>query len=60
MDILHQHWLQGIKVALRAYTRASDDYAMNVAVPPVALWALGIAAVVVLLEWVVSRTASRG
>jgi len=61
MDILHQQWAQGIRVALKAYTRASDAYAAlnNLPVPPVALWAVGIAAAIVLLEWVVSLPAHR-
>lgn len=54
MDILHEEWAQGIKVALKAYTRASDAYAQNLVVPSVALWAVLIAAGVVLLEWVIA------
>jgi len=54
MDILHQEWAQGIKVALKAYTRASDAYAQNLVTPSVALWAVLIAAGFVLLEWLVS------
>ena len=59
MDILHEEWAQGIKVALKAYTRASDAYASNFTWSP-ALWALGIAAGLVLLEWLLSRHALRG
>jgi hypothetical protein len=58
MDILHEEWAQGIKVALKAYGRASDAYAQNIIVPSgipsVALWSVLIAAGVVLLEWLVS------
>lgn len=58
MDFLHGSWAQGIRVALKAYTRASDAYALHfAAMPPVALWAVGIAAAIVLLEWVLARTA---
>jgi hypothetical protein len=53
MDILHEHWAQGIKVALKAYTRASDDY-QNLMAPSVALWAVVIAGGIVLLEWLVA------
>ena len=60
MDILHEPWAQGIRVALKAYTRAADAYALNLAVPPVALWVVGIAAAIVLLEWVLARHAPRG
>ena len=59
MDILHEPWAQGIRVALKAYTRAADAYALNLVVPPVALWAVGIAAAIVLLEWVLARNAPR-
>ncbi|MBC5783255.1 hypothetical protein H8N03_09890 [Ramlibacter sp. USB13] len=55
MDILHEEWAQGIKLALKAYTRASDAYAQNLVAPSVALWAVLIAAGVVLLEWVIAR-----
>ena len=58
MDILHEQWAQGIKVALKAYTRASDAY-QNLMAPSVALWALGIAAGIVLIEWIASRNAHR-
>jgi len=54
MDILHQEWAQGIKVALKAYTRASDAY-QNLMAPSVALWAVAIAVGVVALEWVLAR-----
>jgi hypothetical protein len=59
MDILHEEWAHGIKLALKAYTRASDAYAQNIIVPSgipsVALWAVVIAGGLVLLEWLVSR-----
>jgi hypothetical protein len=62
MDILHQEWAQGIKTALKAYSRASDAaYAPNLPLPAelplqsVTLWALLIAAGVLLLEWLVAR-----
>ena len=45
----------GAEAALQAYTRASDAYALWAIAPPVAVWALGLAAALVLLEWVVSR-----
>ena len=54
MDILHEEWAQGIRVALKAYTRASDAYAQDLFAPSVALWAVLIAAGVVLLEWVIA------
>jgi len=54
MDILHEEWAQGIKVALKAYTRASDAY-QNLMAPSVALWVVGIAAGIVLLEWALGR-----
>jgi hypothetical protein len=54
MDILHAEWAQGIKVALKAYTRASDAYAQNLFAPSVALWAVLIAGGIVLLEWIVA------
>lgn len=54
MDILHEEWAQGIKVALKAYTRASDAYAQNLVAPSVALWAVLIAAGFVLLEWLIA------
>jgi hypothetical protein len=60
MDILHEPWAQGIRLALKAYTRASDAYALNLAMPPVALWAVGIAGAIVLLEWVLARHAPHG
>lgn len=59
MDILHEQWAQGIKLALKAYTRAADAYAADMPMPPVALWAVAIAGAIVLLEWLVSRHASR-
>ena len=54
MDILHQEWAQGIKVALKAYTRASDAYAQDFVAPSVALWAVLIAGGIVLLEWLLA------
>lgn len=47
-------WAHGTHVALRAYTRASDAYA-SPQMGSVALWAVLIAAAVVLLEWLVAR-----
>lgn len=58
MDILHQHWAQGIRVALKAYTRASDAY-QNLMAPSVSVWVVAIAAGIVLLEWLASRNAHR-
>jgi hypothetical protein len=67
MDILHQEWAQGIKMALKAYSRASDAaYAANLPLPAelplhsVTFWAVLVAAGVVLLEWVLARPALRG
>ena len=64
MDILHQEWAQGIKMALKAYSRASDAaYAPNLQLPAelplhsVTLLAVLIAAGVVLLEWLLARPA---
>jgi hypothetical protein len=54
MDILHDNWAQGIKVALKAYTRASDAY-QNLMAPSVALWVVAIAAGVVFVEWLLGR-----
>jgi Ni,Fe-hydrogenase I cytochrome b subunit len=59
MDILHDKlWAQGFKVALKAYTRASDAYAQDAILTSVAMWAVLIAAGIVLLEWVVARRVS--
>lgn len=56
MDILREEsWEQGIRLAVKAYTRASDAH--NLVSPSVAFWVLLIAAGIVLLEWVVSRSA---
>jgi hypothetical protein len=56
MDILHQTLLaQGFNLALGAYTRASDAYAHDAILSSVALWAVLIAAALVLLEWVLAR-----
>jgi hypothetical protein len=50
--------LQGARAAMHAWARASSNYAVHRAGPWVALWTVGIAAGVVLLEWVVSRRRS--
>lgn len=56
MDILPADALiQGAEQALQAYTRAADAYAHELLPPSVALWALLIAAGVVLLEWLLGR-----
>jgi hypothetical protein len=47
-------WALGARVALQAYSRASDAYTANVACS-VALWTVLIAALVVLLEWLLGR-----
>jgi hypothetical protein len=47
--------VQGARVGLQAYTRASDAYAHGFMTPSVALWSAGIAVALVLLEWLVSR-----
>ena len=66
MDILHQEWAQGIKMALKAYSRASDAaYAptlplAEVPLQSVTLWAVLIAAGVLLIEWLLARPALRG
>lgn len=61
MDILGQgSWAHGVKLALKAYTRASDAYALDMPAASVALWSLLIAAGIVLLEWLVARRAARG
>jgi len=54
MDFLQYEWAQGIRVAVKAYTRASDAY-QNMMAPSVALWAVLIAAGIVLLEWLLTR-----
>ena len=54
MDILHYEWAQGIRLALKAYTRASDAYAQDLFAPSVALWAVMIAGGIVLLEWLLA------
>lgn len=57
MDILREEsWDQGIRLAVKAYTRASDAYAQNLVSPSVAFWVVLIAAGIVLLEWVVARS----
>jgi hypothetical protein len=50
---------QGADAAVRAYTRASDAYAADGIVPSVALWTVLIAAMVLLLEWLLSRRGGR-
>ena len=58
MDLLHQMLLgQGYTLALGAYTQAADAYTQNALANPVALWAVVIAAGLVLLEWVLARRA---
>lgn len=47
-------WMLGARLAVRAYTKASDAYAANV-LGSVALWSLLIAAALVLLEWLLGR-----
>lgn len=47
--------VQGARIGVQAYSRASDAYAQGVMSPSVALWSLGIAAAVVLLEWLLAR-----
>lgn len=57
MSFVHQladPWLRGAHVALRAYTRASDAYAAH-QLGSVALWAVLMAAALVLLEWLVAQ-----
>ena len=46
--------VQGSETALRAYTKASDAYAENLLAPSVAVWSVGIAVGLVLLEFVVT------
>lgn len=58
MDLLHHIFgAQGFRLALGAYTRASDAYAQHPLVNSVALWAVVIAAALVLLEWMLARRA---
>ena len=58
MDLLHQTlWAQGFRLALGAYTQASDAYAQDALANSVALWAVLIAGGLVLLEWVIARRA---
>lgn len=47
--------LQGAQQGVHAFARASDAYAQGFAPSSVALWALLIAAGVVLLEWLLGR-----
>jgi hypothetical protein len=59
MDLLLQTpWTQGLGLALGAYTQASDAYAFDAMVNSVAVWAVLIAAGLVLLEWVLARRAT--
>jgi hypothetical protein len=53
MDFLQHEWAQGIRLALKAYTRASDAYQGMVG-PSVALWVVLIAGGIVLLEWLLA------
>lgn len=47
---------QGLEAGLQAYARAAEAYAgQPVHMPAVALWAVALAALVVLLEWVLGR-----
>jgi hypothetical protein len=55
---LVQPWMHGTNLALRAYTRASDAYTAD-PLGSVALWAVLIAAGLVLLEWLVARRRRR-
>ena len=58
MDLLHHTiWAQGVRLALGAYTQASDAYAHDALVNSVALWAVLIAGGLVLLEWALARRA---
>ena len=58
MDLLQQTlWSQGLGLALGAYTQASDAYSNDALLNSVALWAVLIAAGLVLLEWVLARRA---
>lgn len=47
--------VQGAELGVQAYTRASDAYAQGFMTTSVAFWTLGIAAAVVLLEWLLGR-----
>jgi hypothetical protein len=47
--------VQGARLGVQAYTRASDAYAQGFMTPSVALWSLAIAVGVVLLEWLLAR-----
>ncbi|HEX2544162.1 MAG TPA: hypothetical protein VHL79_04755 [Ramlibacter sp.] len=47
--------VEGAQLGLQAYSRASDAYAESFMSPSVALWSLGIAVAVVLLEWLLAR-----
>ena len=53
MDFLQHDWAQGIRLGLKAYTRASDAY-QDLMAPSVALWVVLIAGGVVLLEWLLA------
>lgn len=47
--------VQAARLGLQAYTRASDAYTEGFMKPSVALWSVGIAAGIVLLEWLLAR-----
>jgi hypothetical protein len=51
--------VHGAEQGVQAYSRASDAYAALSFDSSVALWALGIAGAVVLLEWLLARTGRR-
>ena len=52
--------VQGAHKALAVYSKTSDAYASHHSISPsIALWAVLIAAAVVLLEWVVARRGGR-
>ena len=48
-------FVHGAEKGVQAYSRASDAYAALSFDSSVALWALGIAGAVVLLEWLLGR-----
>ena len=52
-------FVHGAEQGVQAYSRASDAYATLSFDSPVALWALGIAGAVVLVEWLLARTGRR-
>lgn len=51
--------VHGAEKGVQAYSRASDAYATLSFDSSVALWALGIAGAVVLVEWLLARTGRR-